>query len=149
MIPSLDPKEPILEQTAWWIIARHPEWGASLVDYFNGWLAREDLAGARGNELIRQLLTFSTDVSIQELLAKRLGQAETPVETTLLLLEVIGEAPLPKIPAAWAETLRSQVLQKNEVVVRRGTVSFMPEGLDQQLGRDELRDLFAFLQSLK
>jgi putative heme-binding domain-containing protein len=33
--------------------------------------------------------------------------------------------------------------------VRQGTVSVMPEGLDTQLSRQELADLFAFLQSLK
>jgi putative heme-binding domain-containing protein len=33
--------------------------------------------------------------------------------------------------------------------IERSKVSLMPEGLLQQLSRDEIRDLLAFLQSLK
>jgi hypothetical protein len=33
--------------------------------------------------------------------------------------------------------------------MRPGTVSVMPEGLDQQLSRQEMADLVAFLRALK
>ncbi len=35
------------------------------------------------------------------------------------------------------------------VEIRPGTVSIMPEGLDQQLSKQEVADLIAFLRSLK
>ena len=34
-------------------------------------------------------------------------------------------------------------------IIRPGAVSIMPEGLDEQLTRQELADLMAFLKSLK
>ncbi len=49
VVPLLDSADPVLKDTAWWIAARHPEWGAALAEFLKGQLARARLErrGAR------------------------------------------------------------------------------------------------------
>jgi putative heme-binding domain-containing protein len=54
--------------------------------------------------------------------------------------------------AVWlrgADQLEVKVDAQQIVSMTESTVSLMPQGLDATLGRDEFRDLFAYLQSLK
>jgi putative heme-binding domain-containing protein len=46
-------------------------------------------------------------------------------------------------------TTTARILRSDLKAIEQGTVSIMPEGLDQQLTRGELGDLMAFLVSLR
>ncbi len=47
LVPLLDSSDPVLKDTAWWIAARHSEWGSALVGFFKGRLAVRDLEQPR------------------------------------------------------------------------------------------------------
>jgi len=46
-------------------------------------------------------------------------------------------------------TAEQRIARADIAEMRPGTVSVMPEGLDQQLTRQEMADLIAFLRALK
>ena len=90
--PFLAPSDPLLEQTALWVIAHHGEWGQAMLDFFRTWLARGDMDDARRDELKSQLLAFGRDEAVQSLIAAALADGNTPRDTRLLLLEVMAQA---------------------------------------------------------
>ena len=55
------------------------------------------------------------------------------------------EAVVLRIPSGAEVRFERETIQ----VLERAAASLMPEGLDRTLGRDDLRDLLAFLRSLK
>ena len=48
-----------------------------------------------------------------------------------------------------AERVEKRIARTSVDVIQQGKVSIMPQGLDNQLTRDELRDLISFLVSLR
>ena len=48
-----------------------------------------------------------------------------------------------------AERAELRVPRAEIAAIERGRTSIMPQGLDAQLSREELRDLFAFLRRLR
>ena len=55
-----------------------------------------------------------------------------------------------KFPAMRRLLRRQQTAARNDIVeMRPGTVSVMPQGLDEQLSRQELSDLVTFLKNTK
>src|SRR5439155_25651472 len=77
--PLLACADPLLRQTASWIVGHHPEWGPVLAGFFRERLAAKTLTAEEREELSRQLAHLSRNVAIQELLARTLpaGSAET------------------------------------------------------------------------
>ena len=130
--PFLAPSDPLLEQTALWVIAHHGEWGQAMLDFFRTWLARGDMDDARRDELKRQLLAFAKDQPVQELIATALADSLTPLETRLLLLEVIGQAPLGKMSAAWVGPLQQALEHGDERVVRQAVATLRAMPLDKR-----------------
>ena len=117
--PFLSPADPLLQETALWVIAHHGEWGPAMLDFFRQWLTRNDMNDTRRDELKRQLLAFTKDAAVQELIAASLADSHTPLETRLLLLEVMAQAPLAKMPETWAGPLQAAIQDSNEQVVRQ------------------------------
>ncbi len=130
--PFLAPDDPLLRETALWVIARHPQWGHAMVDFFRPWLARRDMDDKGREELARQLVAFSADPAVQELIAAPLGDSSTPLETRLLLLEVIGQSAVSTLPACWARPLRQALDDADERVVRQAVVTLRVLPLDKR-----------------
>ena len=104
--PFLTRGEPLVQQTALWVIAHHSGWGQAMTGFFRQWLASRDMDEARRDELQRQLLAFSKDPTVQELIGASLADPRTSIETRLLLLEVIAAALPGRLPDVWADPLR-------------------------------------------
>jgi putative heme-binding domain-containing protein len=121
--PFLAPSDPLMQQTALWVIAHHGEWGPAMQDFFREWLAGDELDAARRDELKRQLLAFIHDAGVQKLIGSALAAAGTSVETRLALLEVIGQAPLSTLPEAWTGPLQQSLEHGDERVVRQAVVT--------------------------
>jgi putative membrane-bound dehydrogenase-like protein len=130
--PFLTPADPLLQQTALWVIAHHGEWGRAMLDFFRQWLARHDMDDARRDELKIQLLAFAKDSAVQELIAAALTDSTTPVETRLLLLEVVGQAPITSLPAAWTAPLEQAIEDADERIVRQAVATLRALPLDQR-----------------
>ncbi len=130
--PLLTASDPLIEQTALWVIAHHGEWGRVMVDFFREWLARIDMDDARRDELRRQLLAFAKDAAVQELIGTALCDSRTALATRLLLLEVIAQAPLGKLPDVWTPALHKALDDADEQIVRQAVATLRAVGLDKR-----------------
>ncbi len=130
--PFLSPSDPLMQQTALWVIAHHGDWGPAMIDFFRQWLARQDMDDARRDELKSQLLAFGRDEAVQSLIAAALADANTPRDTRLLLLEVMGQAPITKLPAAWNDPLRQALAEADESIVRQAVATLRTLPLDKR-----------------
>ncbi|MGD9723180.1 MAG: PVC-type heme-binding CxxCH protein [Pirellulales bacterium] len=128
VVPLLAPADPALQQTALWVIAHHGDWGRSMVDFFRGWLARGAADDDNRAELRRQLLAFASDASVQELVGQAVLDQHTPADMRLVLLEVIGQAGLEKLPSDWSRALAASLANPDERMVRQAiaTVRTLP-----------------------
>ncbi len=129
--PFLTKGDPLLEQTALWVIAHHDGWGQAMVGFFRQWLARRDMDDTRRDELRRQLLAFAKDPTVQELIGASLADPSTSVETRLLLLEVIAAASPGRLPEAWAEPLAQAIDHPDERVAGQAVTTLRALPLDK------------------
>ncbi|MFI5459395.1 MAG: PVC-type heme-binding CxxCH protein [Isosphaerales bacterium] len=105
----LTAKEPVLQETASWIVGRHREWADALAGVLGERLVRTDLTTAGRTELERQLGRFAQAAPIQELLAARLRDASAPRAVRQSSLHAIAQSGLSEkqVPAKWITALAS------------------------------------------
>ncbi len=101
--PLLTSPDPILKQTASWIVSRHTDWGGALRGYLGTRLAAPQLSATEEADLETLLAQSSRDTAIQELLANTLKEA-APAATPRAL-RAMARADLKVIPAAWQAAL--------------------------------------------
>lgn len=130
--PFLAPGDPLMQQTTLWVIAHHEDWGRSMLDFFRQAFARRELDDARREQLAGQLLAFAADGAVQELIGEALVDSTTPIETRLLLLEVIGQAALAQLPASWAAPLQQALEESDDRVVRQAVNTLRALPLDKR-----------------
>ncbi len=130
--PWLAPSDPLLRETALWVIAHHGDWGAAMLDFFRQWLTRPDMDESRRDELRQQLLAFAKNSAVQELIATTLADSSTPLATKLLLLEVMAQAPLAKLPNSWTAQLLRSLESDTEGVVRQTVATLRTLPLDKR-----------------
>src|SRR5439155_5970802 len=81
--------QPVLRETASWIVGRHPEWGGTLAGFLRGRLSRKDLSAAEREELVGLLARFARAKLVQELLDERLRDAAAPQQTRQTVLKAM------------------------------------------------------------
>lgn len=91
-------------ETAWWIVGRHPEWGADLTDLFRSRLAGR-LAPAERDSLAAQLARSARSPAIQAFLAETVSRTANPVEVRRLALRAMASASPRQTPASWFDAL--------------------------------------------
>jgi putative membrane-bound dehydrogenase-like protein len=121
--PLLDPADPVLRQTALWVIAHHPDWGKSMLPYFREEFAKRDLSDAQRDGLRQQLLAFAGDAALQELMGNALASEQTPLDTRLLLLEVIAQAAPRRLPVTWTSSLQAALTDAEPRVVQQAVAT--------------------------
>jgi len=99
--------EPILQETASWIVGRHREWADALAGVLGERLVRADLTTAGRTELERQLGRFAQAAPIQELLAARLRDASAPRAVRQSSLHAMAQSGLSEkqVPPKWITAL--------------------------------------------
>jgi putative heme-binding domain-containing protein len=129
VVPLLDTEDPKLWQTAWGVVTARPEWAGAVAGLVGQWLARGDLPSSRREALRTALLAFCKDSTVQELVAQALRTESTPTATRLLLLEVMSQAPLDKLPAAWISELGRGLDQRDGHLVRQTVATIRTRNL--------------------
>jgi putative membrane-bound dehydrogenase-like protein len=102
--PLLATPEPVLRQTAEWIVSRHAEWGDALAEFYRARLAATPAAESARTELAGQLAKLAKSDAIQHLLAATAGEAAA-VEARLLALHAMAGAGLKETPKPWLDAL--------------------------------------------
>jgi putative membrane-bound dehydrogenase-like protein len=100
VLPLLASESEPLRETAWWIAAKHPEWGGELLDHFRERLAKR-IADTERDELTNRLAKFAKNEFVQALLAE---SASNPVA-----LQAMARAGLKTIPVAWPPALAKEI----------------------------------------
>jgi putative membrane-bound dehydrogenase-like protein len=118
LLPLLDSADPVLKDTAWWIAARHPEWGMALAGYFEARLADVRLTAAALDELQQKLAQFGADAAIQALLASTVERAESAAVRVTALRAMAGSR-VKELPAIWIASLVRALGDRDADVVRQ------------------------------
>ena len=124
LVSLLDSAEPLLRDTAWWIAARHPEWGGAFAEFFQQALAAPLATPADRDSLQQKLTQFASDRVIQQLLADTVerGASTDARLVALAAMAAAGSSSLPissrvrELPAAWTRVLARAVTTPNDEV---------------------------------
>ncbi len=115
--PLLDPADPLLQQTALWVIAHHGDWGRAMLPFFRQWLVQDAGESARLDALRQQLLAFAGDENVRQLMADVLASSDTPRAMRLLVLEAMAQAAPRPLPAAWGAALEQSLTDSEQAIV--------------------------------
>jgi putative membrane-bound dehydrogenase-like protein len=126
LLPLLDSADPVLRDTAWWIAARHPEWGGALAGFFRKILSPADASVAGHDDLPQRLAQFATEPAVQQLIADIVDRAASPGAQLAALGAMAASssstgssARLKEMPALWRTALARAVTSANDDVVRQ------------------------------
>lgn len=122
VIPLLASAEPVLKETAWWIVGRHPEWAEALAGFLRERLAAPNLEPAAQEELVRQLARFGRSPRVQQLLADHLHDTGLPRQARQVVLQAMARSGLRELPAAWRAAL-TRILTGDDAELIREAVA--------------------------
>lgn len=106
--PLLGSEEPVIRETAAWIVGRHPEWGDALAGYLKTRLGGTALTLAEGLELEQQLARFAKAASIQELLAETIENSKW-IASRQIALRAVARSALKETPPKWIAALTQTI----------------------------------------
>jgi len=104
--------DPMLKQTASWIVGHHPEWAEALAGSFGERLtdAVADLPVAERSELEQQLARFAGNPAIQALLANRVEDITKHDPVRISALKAMALARPKAIPEDWIKAITTTTL---------------------------------------
>ncbi len=145
--PFLKDADARVQAAALEVLGHHPAWGKEMLAVVGDWFRKGDLAPGAADDARRLLVAFSHDPAVQGFIAESLKVNKTPAGTRRLLLEVMAQAPLAKLPAGWREQLLHSLADADESVLRQAvaTVRALPDARPPaaaglvRLARDEKR----------
>lgn len=108
--------EPLLRETAAWIISRHADWGEALAGYLRERLAAGELTDAEQKTLGQQLAQFAKAASVQDLLAATARDTKLPLAARLTALGAMRDSKLKELPKTWSASLLA-VLSENDAAL--------------------------------
>ncbi len=117
VLPHLSAADASLRETAWWIAARHTDWGTELVGYFRERLAAK-MTPAEAGELTNRLAQFAKNAAIQELLS------EYP--TNVVALNAMARSNIKTVPATWPAVLAIGVANDTSRAAALTTIRALP-----------------------
>ena len=134
--PLLADDEPILKQTASWIIGHRPEWGDSLARYFRRRLALRGVGPEERAELTRQLSKLGRNDTIQSLLASTVAGAGSTESRRTALRAMAGSA-LKETPSVWVDGLAAVLSGDDAALIREAvaTLRALPDPGEEDAGR--------------
>ena len=155
--PLLDSPQPLLADTAWWIAARHPQWGSAVVAPLKKALTASTADDREQVLLLDRLTKFAAHDGISDLIATT-ATGSTPWARSIAL-RTMAATTTKQLPAPWVTALR-QILEGPDAdamraalaAVRAPAVARASAGAFQELllalARDASRPLDIRLEAL-
>ncbi|MFO1021966.1 MAG: PVC-type heme-binding CxxCH protein [Planctomycetales bacterium] len=103
--PLLASKDPLLKETAIWLVDRHPDWGSALATFLRQRLTDKGLTNSDSAELSLHLARLAKDPAIQALIVEALSSPESSQLVRLTVLSAIASSHPTAIPAGWEAAL--------------------------------------------
>jgi putative membrane-bound dehydrogenase-like protein len=111
----LDAGEPLVQETANWILSHRPQWGGALAVWCGQRLANlsGDMQGEAASRLEVQLVQFAGHEKIGALLAAVAIDSKASLPTRRMALRVMAQVRPKDLPATWADALATAVANDN------------------------------------
>lgn len=124
VVPLLDSDLPAVQDAAWWIASRHPEWATELGDYYRrAFASPAAMADSTSRRLfVERIVRFIQDAAIQELLAGVLEADGAPFERKVDVLDAMAASKLRELPESWSRQL-GRLLVAGDATVQRKAVA--------------------------
>lgn len=112
VVSWLKSKDPILKETATWLVGRHSEWGDALAGYLRDRIAVDNLTEAERAEVVQQLAQFSGHASIQQLLAQSAEKSAKP-NSRQIAMEAMRQSRQKEMASTWLDALTQTVEERD------------------------------------
>ncbi len=124
IVSLLDSGDAMLRDTAWWIVAHRPAWGAALASFFEERLTDPRTGTAARDDLRQRLAQFGEHPAIQKLLADAVDRAASSGERTTALraMTVVARTRVKVLPVGWTTPL-VRALESNDGEVTAQAIS--------------------------
>ena len=127
---------PILQQTAWWLVERHPEWAADLAGWFRDELLDPQAEQAARQQASARLAAIHVDRELYAIMADALASNRVGAVVKQNVLQAMATARPGRLPATWSREL-TRLLQRKDQKLLAPTVatlkSLVASKLDQSL----------------
>jgi putative heme-binding domain-containing protein len=143
VIPELASNDPVLRETATWIVGHHPAWGAELNGHLRDRLRAVNLSAEQRDETVALLARLSPSPAVQGLLADGLRDPKFSPEARRRALRAMAAAPLKVAPEPWlaalADTLGDDDAETVRLAVTAARSLPMPKERPEKLAQALLR----------
>ena len=118
-------KEPLLRQTAWWIVGHRPELGDKLARQFHGdlFFYGKTLPNPDPVETTLRLAQLAKSPAIQRTMVALASDRDVPAEAKLIVLRAMAASGLKETPAAWLPAVTELLSESNDAVVRQAVAT--------------------------
>ncbi|MEO1994866.1 MAG: PVC-type heme-binding CxxCH protein, partial [Planctomycetaceae bacterium] len=113
VIVHLGDGNPILQQTAWWIVERHPEWAAELAVWFRTELLSPQAQPGASEQASVRLAAITGDAKLHSIMAEALQSKRVGIVVKQNVLHAMASARPGKLPEAWSVELSQLLAEKN------------------------------------
>ncbi len=140
-----DRSDPDLQDAVMGVLGSRPEFATLMAGVLRGWLQRPGLSGPRLESTRRVLMASCRDRGVQDMVGGLLAARTTPTASRLLLLEVIGQAPVTSTPQTWHDALAKVLAENDERLLEQALTVYRSKPLMscdaavQRLGGDRRR----------
>ena len=114
--PLLSSKSQVLNDAAWWIAEKHPDWGDTVVEAFRAELTNQPSEQALIDRLGDRLRQFASSTAVQEVMAHSLSSQNSKEPLRLVVLNAMADSNQKPLPAAWAGPLHDQLSGSNDII---------------------------------
>jgi putative heme-binding domain-containing protein len=114
VIPLLDTDDAALQKSVLEVISRHDGWAGEALALVQDWV-RDPEADVNRQAVLRGfLIARAGEPEVQQLVAEALANPDVPLQSRLVLLEVVGRSAVDPVPASWTDALRSTLAQRDD-----------------------------------
>ncbi|MBI3468052.1 MAG: HEAT repeat domain-containing protein, partial [Planctomycetes bacterium] len=105
--PLLSSSDPVIKETATWIVSRHADWGGALAGHFRQRLGAGALSDPDRTELQQQLARFARSGAVQDLIAGSLQEPSISPAARRVALAAMRDSGVKEkeLPIAWITAL--------------------------------------------
>lgn len=137
-IPLLTSADPVLRDTAAWLVSRHRDWGAALATYLRQRLQTE-LSKDEAATLQTQLHGSINDTSVQQLIGEASADPKLTPASRTIALGAMADSGLKSPPASWMDAISADLQAKDPALVETAIVTARRTtraGDDNAIGRE-------------